>query len=52
MTTHAFIKGLTPLLQRNLTNITYGYRMARAQAIKLNQVDKLLIALLTKDQLK
>ena len=47
--TQAFIRGLTPSLQRDLTKTTYGYRTARAQAIKINWVDKLLVALLTKD---
>src|SRR5580693_619083 len=39
-TTQAFIKGLTPSIKRDLalTQIS-GYRMARAAAIKANQVD-------------
>jgi hypothetical protein len=50
-TTQAFIKGLTPLIQRDLapTRIS-GYRMARAATIKANQVDRLLMALIAKTQ--
>jgi hypothetical protein len=50
-TTQAFIKGLTPSIKRDLalTQIS-GYRMARAAAIKANQVDRLLTALIIKTQ--
>jgi hypothetical protein len=50
-TTQAFVKGLTPSMQKDLTSTRISrYRMARAAAIKANQVDKLLTALIAKTQ--
>ena len=50
-TTQAFIKGLTPSIQKDLTTTqTSGYRMARATAIKANQVNRLLAALIAQTQ--